>query len=127
MTDETEVAQLLVKAANTFNNRRYLKVSWALQEEAVRELHSYGLLSIKAMAAIVECTEYRVRAALEGQALPRARGKLNPRHIPWLAYGLSMHEIKPHVLKQLLKEGTSLSTIAELTGISRATLNRWRK
>lgn len=124
---EDQLAQLLVKAAHTFNERNLLKIHPHLQEKAVKELHSYGVLSINALAAIVGCTEYRVRAALEGQALPEARGKLNPTHIPTLGYMLSIKKNVGQSVAYMVKHGTSISTIEALTGISRATLNRWRK
>ena len=127
MNDAEQVAKLLVKAANTFNEQRFLRLAPELQESAVRELHSFGILSIKALAAIVGCTEYRVHEAIKGTEPPKARGKLNPRHIAWLAYALSFHKLSQSTLRELIRDGTSLSTIEDLTCIPRATLNRWRK
>jgi hypothetical protein len=127
MTEKDDRARLLVKAADCFNERQKLALAPQLQMEAIRELHSFGVLSIKAMAAIVGCTEYRTESALAGGTRPRARGLLNPKHIPWLGYVLSTRKLAPVTLRQLIQEGTSISTIADLTLISEATLHRWRK
>lgn len=126
MMTKDELANFLVKIANIYNNHRYNAIDSRLQDAAIEEIHSYKVLSARAIAAIVGCGEARVVAVL-GRDASRARGKLNPQHISWLAYALSLHKITPDNLRMMLNGGTSISTIQSLTGISRATLNRWRK
>lgn len=94
--------------------------------ETIRELHRFGILSVRALSAIVGCTDYRVRKVILGMKKPTARGTLNPQHIPWLGYALSTRTLNPTTLRYMIKAGTSLSTIADLTRISEATLYRWR-
>lgn len=125
MTDD-ERANLLVQMANGYNHRTTLAAIEPLQRAYIEELHSAGVLSVAALAAIFGVNASRV-LAIVGRDSARARGKLNPQHIAWLAYALSLKKITPEDLRMMLSGGTSISTIEDLTGISRATLNRWRK
>lgn len=108
-----------------FNRQDYLRFNQDEQDESIRQLHSYDVLSYAAIAAIVGCPQSRVRKIL-GPDAHHARGSLNPVHIPWLGYALSTRKIAPGVLRKMIKHGTSINMIAALTGISKATLHRWR-
>src|SRR5690349_25124697 len=88
MTDVNETAKLLALCAGVFHRQDHLALDAARQAEACRELNEYGILSIRAISAVVGCSEYRVEQALRGLPRPTARGKLNPQHLPWLAYML---------------------------------------
>lgn len=123
MMDKNTTAHLLAACAGYYNSRDHLALDEARQVAAVRALNSYGVLSISAMASVVGCSEYRVGQALKGLPRPRARGKLNPEHLPWLAY-MQDGEIRKNWLDCMVREGTSISTIVDLTGISRSTLVR---
>lgn len=124
MTDD-ELADFLTKGAAYYNERRTLVYDPMLTGIAIRELAVPNLLSIKAIAAIVGCSEHAVLKSL-GPDASRPRGKLNPAHIPFLGYLLSTREIATTTLNYMLDHGTSLSTIADLTNVSQATLYRWR-
>lgn len=123
MMNKNTIAHLLAACAGYYNGRAHLALDEARQVAAVRALNSYGVLSVAAMASVVGCSEYRVGQALSGLPRPRARGKLNPEHLPWLAY-MQDGEVRDNWLECMLREGTSISTIADLTGISRSTLVR---
>lgn len=125
MTDN-ERAELLVRMAAAYNQVLTLAAIPPLQAEKIKELHRYGLLSARALAATVGAKETTVLKVI-GRDSARQRGALNPEHIGWLAYALSLKKISPENLRRMLKNGTSLSTIEDLTGISRSNLNRWRK
>lgn len=119
------MAQLLTLAAGAYNRRDHLAINEARQVAACRELNAFGVLSLRAIASIVGCNLYRAEQALKGLTKPTARGKLNPEHLPWLAYMLD-GKVRDNWLRAMLREGTSISTIEDITGISRSTLNRRR-
>jgi hypothetical protein len=123
---EDELANLLTLAVSIYNRRSALSAVTPMQEAAMQELHSYGVLSVIAIAAIVGAKESHARRVL-GRDAGWPRGKLNPEHIPWLGYAVSQRKIKPDTLRKMLSNGTSISTIENLTGIPRSNLNRWRK
>lgn len=124
MTDEAILADLMAKAMATYRRRAVLALDPQGQRARCRVLNEPGILSINAIAAIVGITPYRVETAIHGMARPKARGHLNPSHIPWLSYTLSFGKVNTEWLNAMLKGGTSLSTIADLTNISEATLYR---
>jgi hypothetical protein len=109
-----------------YNQRDTLAAIPPLQAEKIKELHRYGLLSARALAATVGAKESTVLKVI-GRSAGRQRGALNPEHIGWLAYALSLKKITPDNLRRMLSNGTSISTIEDLTGISRSNLNRWRQ
>jgi hypothetical protein len=123
---EDELANLLALSASLYYRSNALGAVPELQAEAMKELHSYGVLSVAAIAAIVGATQAHGIKVL-GRDSSWPRGKLNPEHIAWLGYAVSQRKIKPDTLRKMLKGGTSISTIEDLTGISRSNLNRWRK
>lgn len=124
MTDPDILADLLVRAMSCYNRRNVWGLDVIVQYEKIRMLNEYGILSLPALCAIFDTSSYHVERALRGMPRPTARGQLNPRHIPWLAYMLSNGKVRDEWLKLMLKEGTSLSTISELTNISESTLHR---
>jgi hypothetical protein len=124
--NKTEVAELLALAAGSFNRRSTLALDSTLQAERCRRLNAYGILSVSALGAILNMSVYKVEKATIGQERPKARGHLNPKHLPMLGYMLSSGKVNKQWLKLMLDEGTSISTISDLTGISEATLYRRR-
>lgn len=124
MSDD-ELADLLARAYAAYQRREFIALDGS-QRELIQEIGSRRVLSNKALAAIFGCTEYRVEQAI-GTDASRPRGKLNPSHIPTIAYMLSMKREVGQAVSYMVEHGTSLSTIADLTNISRITLNRWRK
>lgn len=122
MPDKNELAELIVLARGAYLNQE--KLSPAEIDTYCTQLNAYGVLSISAIASLLGVTFYRVEKALEGQSRPEKRGQLNPAHLPWLAYMLSLGKVNDLWLNLMLKAGTSLSTVSDLTGISEATLYR---
>lgn len=86
-------------------------------------LNAWDLLSTSALAALLDVSPYHVEKVV-GTSTTRPRGKLNPTHLPWLGYMVSSGKVNPIWLHEMLSEGTSLSTISDLTGISEATIYR---
>lgn len=125
MSRETELAELMVKARSIFDRQNVLSLDKDSQDEACRELNT-GVLSLSAIGAVVGVSQYRVEKAIAGQPRPLTRGHLNPAHITWLAYGLSHGDVKGFWVRAMLEGGTSMSTIEDLTLISKATLYRRR-
>ena len=124
MHDPDEAAQLLALMVSTRNKRDLLSLDKSVQSDRCRELNRPGLLSVSAISALVGCSNRAVRYAIRGMHKPKARGKLNPDHIEYLAYLLSTHNTGSPWLSIMVREGTSVSTIADLTGISEATIYR---
>lgn len=122
--DRNELADLLAHAASDFGKQDVLSLDPEVQRERCRKLNSYGVLSLSALAAIYGISAYKVEKWIKGQPRPKSRGTLNPHHIPQLGYALSLGHINTLWLNQMLSGGTSISTIADLTGISEATLYR---
>lgn len=122
MPDKNELAELIVLARGAFINREKLTV--AEVDTYCRNLNAYGVLSISAIASLLGVSFYRVEKALEGHPRPDKRGQLNPAHLPWLGYMLSLGKVNDLWLNTMLKDGTSLSTVSDLTAISEATLYR---
>lgn len=120
----SDLADLLVVARSIWRKRDLLGLDKEMQDDAVRRLHKYGVLSITALGSIVGVTPYRVRKAIAGMSIPEARGHLNPAHLTMLLFALSQDDMQPRWVRMMIDEGTSISTISELTGISRSTLNR---
>ena len=124
MIDRNELAQLLALASGAYNTRAHLALTEERQVAACRELHAFGVLSPRAIASVLGCPLYRVEHALSGLPKSDARGKLNPEHLQWLGYMLADGKARPQWVRVMVQEGTSVSTIADLTGISRSTLDR---
>lgn len=125
MSRETELAELMVKARSIHDRQTVLSLDKDSQDEACRELNT-GVLSLTAIAAVVGVSQYRVEKAIRGMPRPLTRGHLNPEHLPWLAYGLSQGDVKGFWVRAMLDGGTSMSTIEDLTLISKTTLYRRR-
>lgn len=124
---ETKRAELLALAAGLYSRKDVLDFDPEWRGAEIRKLHAYGLLSLSAMAEIVGTTVYRVEQAIHTLPRPEQRGKLNPAHLSLLAYSIRFGRVNKEWLESMLEEGTSLSTIVELTGISRSTLSRLRR
>jgi hypothetical protein len=124
MTDPAILADLMVRAMACYNRRNVLGLDAIVQYEKIRKLNSYGVLSASALCAIFDVTLYHVEKALKGMPWPKSQGTLNPRHLPWLAYMLSNGKVRDEWLTTMLKEGTSIGTISELTNIPESTLHR---
>ena len=73
------------------------------------------------------CSVWQVERSIVGMKKPTARGWLNPRHLTMLSYMLSRGRVNQDWLGIMLEEGTSLSTISDLTGIAESTLQRHRR
>lgn len=125
MTERHDLADLLAKAMATYNRRDTLALDPGSQKARVQMLNEPGVLSISALSAIVGMSTYMVETMI-GSNRPKSRGKLNPRHIPYLSYMLSARKVNDDWLHEMINGGTSISTIADLTGISEATLHRRR-
>lgn len=119
--ERTELAVFLMKASGLRESQRRRDTLGALEI-----LNAPGVLSAQAMASVLGITEWRVRVEL-GSATPKVRGKLNPAHLSILAYALSNEFINDTMLGLLLEDGTSLITIARLTGIPERTLRRQKR
>ena len=126
MSDVNEMARMLASAAGYHNRHDHLALDPARMVAAHRDLNSYGVLSLRAIASITHTTRTRVERSLEGLPRPAARGKLNPAHLSWLAYMLDGKSRRSWVYA-MVNGNTSISTIADITGISRSTLERGRK
>jgi DNA invertase Pin-like site-specific DNA recombinase len=121
-----KLAEAIAVAQGMHYKRGALALNKESQSAAARRLAEYGVFSIAAIAALLDLSVYRVEESLKGLPHPKARGKLNPDHLTDLAYMLSFGRVKNgEWVKRLYENGTSISTIAELTGISKSTL--WRK
>lgn len=119
-----DIANLLVIAKTIWRKRDLYALDKELQDDAVRRLHSYGVLSSSALGAVVGVSTYRVRKALDGLGMPEARGHLNPQHLTMLMFALSQGDMPARWINEMLEGGTSMSTIADLTEISERTLYR---
>lgn len=95
-------------------------------DQTIRTLNAWGLLSTSALARLLGVSSYHVEHVV-GTSTTRPRGKLNPNHLPWLGYMVSSGKVNPIWLELMLDEGTSLSTISDLTDISESTLHRHRR
>jgi hypothetical protein len=122
--DNDTLADLLVVAKSIYDKQEFLSLEKGLQDEAVRRLNAYGVLSLAAIGAVVGVSTYRVEQALVGAEKPISRGRLNPAHISMLSYMLSLGTANRAWINKMLEEGTSASTITELTGVSRSTIYR---
>lgn len=122
MTDRNELAQLIAKARGA--GILVHKMTEAEKDDKIAELNSYGVLSISALASVLGVSHYRIERVIGKGNHPTTRGNLNPAHLPWLGYMVSSGKVNPVWLEAMLTEGTSLSTISDLTGISEATLYR---
>ena len=126
MPSAEELADLLVVSRAIWRKQDFLSLDKELQDDAVRRLHAYGVLSVSALGSLVGVSPYRVEKAIQGTIHPAARGHLNPSHLTMLIYGLSVGDVPPRWVETMTTGGTSLSTIVQLTGISESTLRRRR-
>lgn len=122
--DESELAGFLALLAGIHNHRKTNNLSPEVRGERCRQINRYGILSLSAIAAVVGCSVWQARQDIKGMINPLARGTLNPQHISMLAYVLSTGKIRPAWVRIFREEGTSMSTVADLTGISESTLYR---
>jgi len=122
--DKDELAAFLALLNGLFQKQEINRLSAEMRDERCRQINRYGVLSAQAIGAVIGCSSRVVNAAIAGMPKPTARGTLNPAHIPMLAYALSNGTINKEWLGILLSEGTSLSTVSDLTGIPESTLYR---
>jgi len=113
--------------ALTIYNRATRNFSKEVEDDSIRKLNTYGVWSMSALASIVGVSMYRVEKALGRNAKPSLRGHLNPRHLTMLQYMQASTKANKAWVKQMLDEGTSLITIARLTGLSESTLRRSKR
>ena len=122
--NEDTLADLLVVATAAYRKRDVAALDRDWQYDQVRKLNSYGVLSIAAISAILAISSYHVEKALGNAPRPSLRGHLNPAHLTMLSYALSQGDISSRWVREMTENGTSISTISDLTGISEATLYR---
>jgi len=125
--DKNELASFLAWLNGIYQRRDTTGLNSAVRGERCREINRHGILSLQAIGAITGSSVWQVEQAIVGMKRPKARGKLNPQHLSMLAYVLSTGKIKTEWLGIFLEEGTSLSTVADLTGIAESTLHRHRR
>lgn len=119
------LTELIIDAKNTWLRSPVLALDKAEQHAAIRKLNKPRVLSVRAIAAITGSTVYAVKKAIGTGSHPEARGALNPQHLAKLGLVLAgTEEATPGLIKALVHEGTSVSTISDLTNISRSTLYR---
>lgn len=126
-TDKDVLADFLVVLNSVYQHSDTNNLNSAIRGERCRQLHRYGILSLSGIASVVGCSVWQVEQAIKGMPRPKSRGKLNPQHLTMLSYMLSKGRVNPLWLSIMLEEGTSLSTIADLTGIAESTLQRHRR
>lgn len=126
MFDRNTLADLIVIALSIYRKRDVLAFDPDAQDDAIRRLNEYCILSSAAIASILAVSHYRVRRATAGMPVPVARGHLNPSHLTMLLHGLSNGDIPARWLDQMIDEGTGISTISDLTAIPESTLYRKR-
>lgn len=126
-TDKDELAGFLVTLNSVYQHADTNNLNSAIRGERCRQLNRYGILSLSGIAAVVGCSPWQVEQAIKGMPKPKSRGKLNPTHLTMLSYMLSKGKVHPLWLGIMLEEGTSLSTISDLTGIAESTLQRHRR
>lgn len=125
--DKNDLAAFIAYVAGIYQRKDTNTLDLETMEERCRKINAYGILSLSAIGAVIGCSAYRVDKAIVGMRKPTNRGKLNPQHLSMLAYMLSTGKINDLWLGVFLEEGTSLSTVSELTGISESTLQRHRR
>lgn len=121
MYDRDELAQFIATCRGAAI--MHFKMTPVEVDQKILALDAWGLLSASALAGLLNVSVYHVEK-VAGTSTTRPRGKLNPTHLPWLGYMVSSGKVNPIWLEEMLSEGTSLSTISDLTGISEATLYR---
>lgn len=126
-TEKDELANFLVILNGIYLHKDTNNLNRAIRGERCRQINNYGILSPRAIAAVVGCSVWQVEEALSGVSRPNTRGRLNPEHLSMLAYMLSNGKVRTEWLGRMLEEGTSLSTISDLTGIAESTLQRHRR
>ena len=124
MVSDDDRARLLALAEGTYLRRSVLALDERGLKSRIIRLNSFQMLSVSALASVTGVSTYRVEQALEGHPRPTARGTLNPAHLSWLAYMLSSGKAKDSAVQLMVNGGTSISTIADLTGVSEATIYR---
>lgn len=125
--DKDELASFLVILNSVYQHTDTNNLNSAIRGERCRQLHRFGILSLSAIASVVGCSPWQVEQAIVGMPKPKARGKLNPKHLTMLSYMLSRGKVNPLWLRIMLEEGTNLSTISDLAGIPESTLQRHRR
>lgn len=125
--DESELAAFIALVAGIWQRQSTLALDAGVRGERCRQINRYGILSLSAIASVIGCSVYQVERSIAGMTRPTSRGKLNPQHLSMLAYVLSAGKIRTDWLAMFLMEGTSLSTVSDLTGIAESTLHRHRR
>lgn len=98
-----------------------------VEDTAARDLNSYQVLSLSAMSSIIGISMYRIEKAISQQSTPVSRGHLNPAHLSMLKYMRASGKANRHWIKEMTGGGTSVITIAMLTGLSESTIRRARR
>jgi len=121
-----KLADLLAVAKGIYDSRSR-NLTRDTENRNARRLNEYGILSLSAIASVCGISTYRVEKAIAGQQRPTVRGNLNPAHLSMLMYLRSLGKPNRAWVRQLHNEGTSIISIARLTGISESTLWRYTK
>lgn len=125
--DKDELANFLVILNAIYQHQDTNNLDALTRGERCRQINRWGILSLRAIASVVGCSVWQVEKSIKGMKKPNARGQLNPQHLSMLAYMLSRGKVNDDWLALMLGEGTSLSTITDLTGIPESTLQRHRR
>lgn len=121
MNDPATLERLLMEAREAWFQGEVRDI-----RRVVRDLNAPGILSTRAIAAIVRRTPETVKKYFyPGQRSSGRRGTLNPRHLSILLMGLEHGRLKPHLVKLMIEDGTDLTAISALTNIEPEVL-RWQ-
>lgn len=125
--DKDELAHFLIVLSNIYLHKETNNLNATIRGERCRQINRWGILSLRAIASVVGCSPWQVEQAIKGMPKPTSRGTLNPSHLSMLGYMLSNGRVRLDWLGIMLEDGTSLSTISDLTGIAESTLQRHRR
>lgn len=93
--------------------------------EGMKQLNEHQLFSIRQIANICSTSSSSANRVL--QKTSRTGGRLNPDHLTklrTLIFQKDLGEIDYHMIRTMIKEGTSADVINKITGISRSTIYR---
>lgn len=123
--EEDKVAMFLASAYNSYHKQQLWRFEDEWRDEEIVRLGRFNLIGYAAIAEIIGTTPRVVERVLRDEDHAPVRGALNPAHLPMLSYILGDRDMLSTAWAQtMVNNGTDISTIAGLTGISRSTVER---
>lgn len=123
---QTDRISALILAKNINNKAQLFDMRGDLGDY-VRRLNETEMFSIGELAEISKLSEWKIRKLIPKESRIVSHSGVKPRHIDHLIRMIVSKDFARKHLPYLIKEDVPLGAISRITGISKRTLENWRR